>query len=109
MANRVRTIGQLPRVAVLVMACLFLILNGCVNATFNVPEGTLNEAEYVALFPYYAEFCAVSEIDKKPGFGAEIVPGGHGGHSILYLNGVCRVKDAGYPVVSLCGPDNPKP
>ncbi len=51
--------------------------------------------------PGYAEFCALSEIDKKPGFGAEIVPGGPGGHSVIYLNGACRVKDAGYPVVAL--------
>src|SRR5579871_3204829 len=47
------------------------------------------EAEYVALFPYYAESCAVSQILKKPGFGADI-RGGVGGHAVLYLNGVCR-------------------
>jgi len=46
---------------------------------------------------------------KKPGFGAEIVPGGPGGHSVLYLNGVCRVKDAGYPVVALCESGDPRP
>lgn len=46
------------------------------------------EAKYVALFPYYAESCAVSQIKKKPGFGADI-RGGPGGHSVLYLNGVC--------------------
>jgi hypothetical protein len=101
--------GQLPRVAILITACLPLLLSGCIGAMFNAPEGTLDEAAYVAVFPYYAEFCAVSEISKKPGFGAEIVPGGPGGHSILYLNGVCQVKDAGYPVVELCGSDNPKP
>src|ERR1700722_2126767 len=102
--------GQLPRVAILITACLLLLLSGCIGAMFNAPEGTLDEAAYVAVFPYYAEFCAVSEIDKKPGFGAEIVPGGPGGHSILYLNGVCRVKDAGYPVVELCDDGgSPKP
>ena len=28
--------------------------------------------------------------------------GGPGGHSVFYLNGVCRVRDAGYPVLALC-------
>jgi hypothetical protein len=63
----------------------------------------------VSVYPWYAEFCAVSEISKKSGFGAEIVPGGPGGHSVLYLNGVCRVKDAGYPVVALCEAGDPRP
>jgi len=56
---------------------------------------------YAKLYPFYAEFCAVSEINKKPGFGADI-NGGFGGHSVLYLNGVCRDKDAGYPTIGLC-------
>ncbi len=87
-----------------------VLLGGCTSTIFNVPEGTLDEAAYTALYPWYAEFCAVSEISKKSGFGAEIVPGGPGGHSVLYLNGVCRVKDAGYPVVELCGNGgDPKP
>jgi hypothetical protein len=80
-----------------------VLLTGCASTLFRSPQGTLDERAYVSIFPWYAEFCAVSEISKKPGFGAEIVPGGPGGHSVLYLNGVCRVKDAGYPVVTLCG------
>jgi hypothetical protein len=60
---------------------------------------------YAALYPYYAELCALSEIDKKPGFGAEYTSG-FGGHSVLYLNGVCRDHDINYPVIKLCdGPD----
>jgi len=86
-----------------------MLLGGCASTLFAQPEGTLNETSYDALYPWYAEFCAVSEISKKPGFGAEIVPGGPGGHSILYLNGVCRDKDAHYPVATLCGPGDPKP
>ncbi|MET1025717.1 MAG: hypothetical protein ABWY00_01010, partial [Dongiaceae bacterium] len=35
------------------------------------------------------------------GFGADI-SGGFGGHSVLYLNGVCRDRDAGYPTIGLC-------
>src|SRR5258708_24774020 len=89
--------------------CASILLSGCVNATFNVPETRIDEAAYVSVYPWFAEFCALSEIDKIPGFGAEIVPGGPGGHSVLYLNGVCREKGAVYPVVELCGPGDPKP
>jgi hypothetical protein len=84
-------------------------LSGCINARFAVPRSTIDEATYTSIYPWYAEFCAVSEISKKPGFGAEIVPGGPGGHSVLYLNGVCREKNAGYPVVALCRAGDPKP
>jgi hypothetical protein len=91
------------RRAVALITSVAFLLSGCVSTVFNVPEGTLDEASYVSIYPWYAEFCAVSEISKKPGFGAEIVPGGPGGHSVLYLNGVCREKDANYPVVRLCG------
>ncbi len=91
------------------LACVSMLLGGCTSTLFAQPEGTLDEASYNSLYPWYAEFCAVSEISKKPGFGAEIVPGGPGGHSILYLNGVCRDQDAHYPVVALCGPGDPKP
>jgi hypothetical protein len=90
--------------------CSTIWLGGCINSYFTVPDDAIDEATYTSIYPWYAEFCALSEIDKKPGFGAEIVPGGPGGHSILYLNGVCRVKDAGYPVVELCDDGgSPKP
>lgn len=52
-------------------------------------------------FPYHAELCALSEIRKKPGFGAEFRSGA-GGHSLLYLSGVCLDRDAGYPTLKLC-------
>ncbi|HVJ43445.1 MAG TPA: hypothetical protein VM639_18235 [Dongiaceae bacterium] len=66
--------------------------------------GDRNKDSYAALFPFYAEICALSEINKKPGFGAEFTSG-FGGHSVLYLNGVCRVQDAGYPTIKLCDGD----
>jgi hypothetical protein len=94
---------MIPRCATIWAVCACLVLSGCASSLFNVPEGRLNEAAYVSVYPWYAEFCALSEISKKKGFGAEIVPGGPGGHLVLWLNGVCRVKDAGYPVVALCG------
>ncbi|HTH98798.1 MAG TPA: hypothetical protein VL574_15390 [Stellaceae bacterium] len=62
---------------------------------------TTPEAEYRTVYSTYAEICAVSELDKKPGFGAPIFSG-IGGHAVLYLNGVCREKDVDYPVLVAC-------
>ncbi len=59
------------------------------------------EAAYRALFPFYAEICAVSQMGKKPGYGAEI-SSGIGGHAVLYLNGVCRKPGTDYPDLTLC-------
>ena len=53
------------------------------------------------LFPYYAEFCALSQIKKKPGFGAD-VRGEIGGHAVFYLNGACLDRDQAYPVLRVC-------
>jgi hypothetical protein len=99
---------MIPRRLIVWVVCCSMSLTGC-DIRFNQPGHTIDDATYTSIFPWYAEFCALSEIDKKPGFGAEIVPGGPGGHSVLYLNGVCRVKGAGYPVVALCGGGDPKP
>src|SRR5882724_7683213 len=82
--------------------CASLGLAACAAAHFAIPESQLDEGLYTSLFPYYSEFCAVSEIKKKPDHGVKIVGGGPGGHSVLYLNGVCRVADAGYPTIALC-------
>jgi hypothetical protein len=106
---RARLPPMMARGLIVWLLCATMLLGGCASTLFAVPQGTLDEAQYDSLYPWYAEFCAVSEISKKPGFGAEIVPGGPGGHSILYLNGVCREKDAHYPVVALCGDGDPKP
>jgi len=69
--------------------------------------GTAHDAQpfsgtvYEDLFPYYAELCALSELRKKPGFGAPL-RSGIGGHSLLYLNGVRLDRTAGYPTLRLC-------
>ncbi len=78
------------------------MLGGCVHAYFVAPLTHLDEHVYAALFPYFAECCAESEFDKKKGFGVDIEGGGPGGHSVFYLNGACRVPDAGYPVLEVC-------
>jgi hypothetical protein len=64
------------------------------------PRGTA----YEDFYPYYAEVCALSELRKKPGFGAELASG-VGGHALLYLNGVRLDRRAGYPVLRLCTAD----
>jgi hypothetical protein len=88
----------------LVLALTAIGLAGCAAMPSSLAVDT-DEATYRALFPYYAEACAVSEIRKKPGFGVDVIGGGAGGHAVLYLNGVCRDRGAGYPTVRLCDGD----
>lgn len=68
--------------------------------------GTGIEHAYEDVYPYYAELCALSELRKKPGFGAAL-QSGIGGHALLYLNGVRLDRAAGYPVLRLCTADEP--
>lgn len=77
---------------------------GCAVARFDVP-GAADEAAYRAAHPYYAEFCALSQIKKKVGYGADI-RGEIGGHSVFYLNGACQVPSTAYPVLQVCGGDD---
>ena len=86
-------------------AFFFLVaFPGCFAA---VPAAIAGEVDpYSSLYPYYAEVCAVSQILKKTGFGADI-RGESGGHAVLYLNGVCRKKDAHYPTLEICDPGTP--
>lgn len=70
----------------------------CFDAAMAAARGN---ALYDRFYPYHAELCALSEIRKKPGFGAQF-RSGMGGHSLLYLSGVCLDRDAGYPTLKLC-------
>lgn len=81
-----------------------LALRGPSGANAFAATATADNALYDRFYPYYAELCALSEIRKKPGFGAEF-RSGSGGHSVLYLNGVCCDRHAGYPMLKLCEPD----
>jgi hypothetical protein len=84
------------------VGALFCGLAGCATLPFpaHIPH---DETAYTALMPYYLEFCALSEIRKKPGYGANI-RGGIGGHSTIYLNGVC-LTGHGYPELAVCAAD----
>ena len=86
------------RPAAALLAALWL--PACANARFDVP-GATNEAAYRAAHPLYAEYCALTQIKKKTGFGADI-RGEIGGHAVFYLNGACRVPGVGYPVLEPC-------
>jgi hypothetical protein len=67
------------------------------------PAGSTDE-HYHRLYPYYAEVYALTEIRKKPGFGVPL-HSGIGGHSVLYLNGVCLDPRTTYPVLTMCDPN----
>src|SRR3954469_825776 len=84
-------------------ACILLgSLAACVSSAIEPPATTASEDEqYAMVFPYYAENCALSQLGKKPGFGADI-SSGFGGHAALYLNRVCRRQDVDYPVLQMC-------
>ncbi len=87
------------RLATLLLA---LWVGGCAVARFDVP-GAADEAAYRGEHGYYAEYCALTQILKKPGFGADI-RGQVGGHAVFYLNGACR--EPGYPVLRVCSPED---
>jgi hypothetical protein len=76
----------------LLALCSALSLAACGAVDFTRPGIADPEAGYASAFPRYAEFCALSQIKKRPGFGAEI-RGEIGGHAVLYLNGACRGPD----------------
>ena len=84
-------------------SCIVLALGGCETLPLPLHEPQTDEVAYTTLHPYYLEFCALSEIQKKPGYGADI-RGGVGGHSTIYLNGVCSQEGA-YPELKLCQAD----
>ena len=88
-----------------VLACA-LAMGGCAADRFEAPAGVLVEPDAAAAYgvahPFYAEFCALTQVRKVQGFGAEIL-GGIGGHAVFYLNGVCRAP--GYPKLAVCGGD----
>ncbi len=92
----------MSRCFIVFFVILWCGLAGC--ATLPLPaNASHDEAAYTALYPYYLEFCALSEIQKKPGYGADI-RGGVGGHSTIYLNGVC-LAGPGYPELAICPAD----
>ena len=63
---------------------------------------------YDKIYPMSGEFCAMTQIQKKPGFGALVV-GGKFGHSVMYLTGICRDQQSAFPQIKICDPaDGPE-
>ncbi|MDB5375327.1 MAG: putative secreted protein [Belnapia sp.] len=81
------------------LLALWLVACGVVD--FTRPGTGDTEATYAGTYRYYAEFCALSQISKRPGFGAEI-RGEIGGHAVFYLHGACRGTGADPQVLRLC-------
>jgi len=84
-----------------------LLTAACGPDDFDQP-GSVDNRAYTFLFPYFAEFCALSQIKQKQGMGAEIL-GGIGGHSVFYLNGACRAVEAGQTTIQLCDESGTEP
>jgi hypothetical protein len=92
----------MSRISTRVFASLLVLwLTACSVVDFSRPGNTTDEASYVTLNPFYIEYCALSQILKRPGFGANI-RGEIGGHAVFYLNGACIDAAANYPVLRLC-------
>jgi hypothetical protein len=81
-------------------------LAACSTTHMDTAPTAASERAYSALYPYYAEICALSELKKKPGFGVSL-DSGAGGHAVLYLNGVCRDGASRYPSIGLCDAGTP--
>lgn len=85
----------------LVSGLSVLFLGACTPTDFRRPGPLQQEDVYNALFPQWVELCAVSQISKKPGFGADI-SGGPGGHAVMFLHGACLDPLSPYPVLKTC-------
>jgi hypothetical protein len=72
---------------------------GALQAARAAAEKLGPPVDYNQLFPLHVEVCSVRQIVPKEG-GA----GGPGGHALMYLKGVCRDPQAGYPRLKRCAP-----
>jgi len=82
-----------------------LLLSACTPEHFETPGPITDATTYDALFPRYMEYCAVSQIRKKPGSGPYI-SGGPGGHAVVFLGGACLDHSTPYPVLKACTPQD---
>ncbi len=78
---------------------LVSLLCACAPARFDTVGPS--DAAYAQAQPVFAEFCAVSQIKKVPGFGADI-RGNIGGHAVFYLQGACKDPALAFPVLVPC-------
>jgi hypothetical protein len=78
---------------------LLLTLPACDTISYESLPTIRPDPVYDALYPYYVEICAVSQI--RATFAEH---GGSPGHAAMYLKGVCRDPDAEFPTIKVCEP-----
>lgn len=71
---------------------LFFVLLANSFALSKTPN---SDVEYKKVFPQYVQYCGFTSLEKKPGYGANIV-GGNFGHGALYIHGACKDRTARY-------------
>jgi hypothetical protein len=97
----VRRLALAASVLGVVVAAFVFMPTSCADRLFFAPvEGFAYHdpgPRYEALFPYYVELCAVSQLrsDKLPS-------GGSPGHAAMYVKGACRDTDAPFPKLRRC-------
>jgi len=81
------------------LASLLLLGSGCVTVATHhgAIEPILPDARYDALFPYYLELCAVTQI--RSNFAPH---GGTPGHAAMYVKGACRDSASEFPTLKVC-------
>ncbi len=90
------------------VACLLgFWLTACSTVSFDRP-GSTDQAPYASLTRYFAEFCALSQIKQRRGFGAGI-RGEIGGHAVFYLHGACRAAEQGQTTIQPCDEPGAEP
>jgi len=72
---------------------------GLLTTFLSVAHAADSAQTYDQLHPYYAEFCAVTQLNPL-----SEGRGGIGGHGVLFLKGACRDTSAGYPRLKVCAP-----
>jgi hypothetical protein len=90
---------------------LGLWLSACAAVNYDQPGSLVGSLAAGPQDPdptYFAEFCAVSQIEEKPGIGASI-RGEVGGHSVFYLQGACRAATKGQTTLALCDEPGAEP
>ena len=74
-------------------------LSSCAPLSYESLPTIQPDPVYDALYPYYVEICALSQI--RATFAKH---GGSAGHAVMYLKGVCRDPEADFPTIKVCDP-----
>ena len=83
------------------LAAALLLASACATVTMHEQLPRIGkDSRYDALFPYYVELCALSQIR------ANFAPhGGSPGHAAMYIKGACRDDSTEFPTLKVCDPE----